>query len=94
MTKFENPFIHPSEEYKRRINPVRDYIEQAAAYLSLESKKSLDECRKYVQEMVLTPRYPGVRFPKVHYLQRQENGDRNMQCTSLLNYIADSIKER
>ena len=94
MTKFENPFIPPSEEYKRRINPVRDYIEQAAAYLSLESKKSLDECRKYVQEMVLTPRYPGVRFPKVHYLQRQENGDRNMQCTSLLNYIADSIKER
>lgn len=91
---FENPFIPPKESYKRDINPTRDYIEQASFFLSRQKEIPYEEALAFVKKLTLNKQYPTVRFPQVHFLKRGENGDREPYCTSLLNYINDSIREQ
>lgn len=90
----ENPFIPEVDSYKRVIQPVRDYVEQAAFFLSRERNISLEEAKDVVKRMTMGKEFPSVRFPNVHYLQRGDNGDRELRCTSLLNYINEIIRDK
>lgn len=90
---FENPFTPARETYVRSVNPVKDYIEQAAFFLSRNTGISKEESIEYVKKLTLGKEYPTVRFPQIHYLKRGENGDRAPMCQSLLGYIRESVVE-
>lgn len=89
---FDNPFVPAKETYKRKINPVKDYVEQAAAFLSRERGLPYEQAIEEVKKLTLGKQYPTVRFPQIHYLQRDENGDRAPRCTSLINYIREVVE--
>lgn len=86
-----NPFVLDASEYKRNINPVGQYIDQSSHYLSLMTGKSYDECKEYVQRVLKNKEFPTITDPKVTYLQRQDNGDREIIETTLNEYITESL---
>lgn len=90
---FENPFVLDKPEYKRDLNILKHYVDDAAAYLHISTKKPVDECRKFVMAQLK----PGGRFefkdPKVYYLERDASGDRVKKETTVSQYIGHSVVE-
>ena len=90
----ENPFIKPDDYYIRRITPVKDYLDQAAWYLSKQRDIPYDIAHSFIKKVVTEKKYPKIKDPVVQYLHREENGDRVAKTTTLTSYIRDSVKER
>ena len=90
-----NPFVLPTSEYKRDIDPVGHYIEQATEFLAIRTKRSKEECQEFVKASIRNRTlFPEIRNPKMRYFERQENGDRIEVEGNLLNYISDSVKNQ
>lgn len=91
---FQTPFHHKKEEYVREVNMLEYYVKDCATFLSVQTGKTFDECQKFVKSNL----GPGGQFefkdPKVAYLERQENGDREKKVTTLWKYITDSVKKK
>lgn len=87
-----NPFILSPDDYKRQINPLKDYIEQTASYLSISTGKDIETCKAFVRNKLKDGSHP-VIDPQVQYMQRAENGDRAILKGSLKNYIYSTLKE-
>lgn len=87
----DNAFVLPTTAYKRDINPMRDYVQDSATYLSKMTGRPLADCAEFVKQSLR----PGGEFafkdPGVVYLERQENGDRVRQEGTLLNYLRDAV---
>lgn len=90
---FESPFIRKSEDYKRNIHPTSQYIDQASSYLSLMTGKDYVVCKAFVNRVIKNKEVTQVRDPKVVYLERQSNGDRETKETTLNEYITTALKE-
>lgn len=90
---FETPFVRKSEEYKRNINPISQYFDQAASYLSHMTGRPYDECFTFVKKTVKNSEITQTVDPKVNYLERQSNGDREIRETTLNEYISTALKE-
>ncbi len=88
MTK-QNPFVLEKEEYKRNINPLKHYIEDASQYLSISTGRHYDECFSFVKQQV---RSGIIKDPVVHYLERNKHGDRVEKVTTMLGYLQDTIQ--
>ena len=86
-----NPFVRPNEEYKRTIDPLGDYLNQSANYLSISTGKSLEECKVFIKQKLKDGTF-AIKDPTVQYLEREENGDRAIQKGSLINYIYKTVK--
>jgi hypothetical protein len=88
-----NPFVLEKNEYKRDLDIFRHYVDDAATYLHIATKKPLDECREYV----LNQLKPGQKFefkdPTTYYLERKDNGDREKKISTMSKYIGDSVKD-
>jgi hypothetical protein len=87
-------FAKEASQYVRKLNPVEHYVRDAALYLSTTTGKSLEECRSYIEKNI----GPGGRFelkdPKVEFLMRKSNGDREKRVTTLSKYIEHSFKNK
>jgi hypothetical protein len=88
-----NPFVLAPEAYKRDIDVFKHYLLHSADYLSTMTGKPVAECFEWVKNQLK----PGGRFPfqdpKIQYLERGENGDRELKEGSLYQYITGSIRE-
>lgn len=88
-----NPFVLDKTEYKRDINVLRHYVNDAAQYLSVMSGKDISFCRDYV----LAEMRPGGKFefkdPQIRYLDRGENGDRVEKHGVMSQYIAETVSK-
>lgn len=93
VDKYDNIFIHDPEHYQRDVDVFKHYIKDAATYLNLHTGVPLPECEEYVRNNLK----PGGDFeftdPKVMYLERQENGDREKKVTTLSRYIGAAVKK-
>jgi hypothetical protein len=87
-----NPFLLDLSEYKRDINPVGQYYQQAATFLSQMKGISFDQALEFVKTSIKSGQFK-VENPTVEYFQRQENGDRVFKETSLNEYINDSLNK-
>lgn len=89
-----NPFVLEKNEYKRDLNIVSHYIEQATNYLSIVTGKSVEECKNWVVSNLK----PGGKFefkdPKIVYLERLDNGDRIEKSGTMLEFIQSSISDQ
>ncbi len=91
---FSNPFILPTEQYKRNIDPVGQYVEQAANYLHITRHIPLSEARDFVVKSIKGKKFPTIKNPTVKYLERQPNGDREKLECRLTEYINSSLKNK
>ncbi len=85
-----NYFYKDSSEYSRDINPIQNYIKQAAIYLHIQTKQPVLFCLDYVNKFLSTKSYPGMMDPIVSFLEREENGDKKEKRISLSNYIKET----
>ncbi len=101
--KFDNPFQKSTKEYKRNINPYRQYMESSVFFLELMTGDPREQVVNFVKRKCkpvcgLTQRDSGIApipgqviDPVITYLERQENGDREKKETTLLKYLAESV---
>lgn len=89
-----NPFFLEDSSYKRNIDPVGHYVDQAAKYLSISTKRPFEECEAFVRRTIKDKTFPEIRDPRISYFERQDNGDRIQVEGSLLSYITDSVKKK
>lgn len=98
-----NPFALKPGDYKRDIDPLKHYVQQAAVYLSKMTSRPFKECVDYIRqeirpEVVIEGRVvPGGKHafkdPKVIYLERNQYGDREIKESTLYKYLTQSIRE-
>jgi hypothetical protein len=82
-----DPFIRPLDHYSRRINLINDYIEDSALYLCKMSGDPIEQCRQFVRNTIKPGGSRELTIPRVHFLQRGNNGDRSERSISFLDYL-------
>ena len=78
------------KEYKRYLDPVKEYIKQASFYVSKKFGISEDEAIEVVKKNLKS--HPIIN-PIVKYRFQTESGDRVIEETKLTNYIKDAQEE-
>lgn len=88
-----NPFILPVDSYRRTINPIGDYLDQASSFISKMNNCSFDEAKKFVS-LKLKDKSLGIVDPKIKFFERKDNGDRDLTEGTLSGYISDAVRRR
>lgn len=88
-----NPFVLPVEQYKRTINPVRDYIQQTACFISKMNDCSVEQASEFVSKK-LKDKSLGIVDPKIQFFERKDNGDRQLTDGTLSSYLNTAIARR
>lgn len=78
------------EDYNVTLDPTREYLRQAAFYMSKKFNISLEEAEIQVKKNI---KAKGIKNPKVKFMKQLENGDRKVEEVDLLNYIRDVQRE-
>ena len=79
----DSHFTHPSEYYKRDLNVVKHYLNDAAFFLHKRTAKPLDQCLAFVKEQAKEH----MVDPETEVLERQDNGDRKVVETTFSQYL-------
>lgn len=87
-----NAFLRPVEEYTRNINPIKQYVEQAAKYLSITKGISIDEASSFIMTNIQNNKFPNLKDPTVRFFERGKNGDRYESFSTLSSYINTVVK--
>jgi len=88
----DNIFLKDNDFYKRDINPLKQYTEQSAFYLSKMTNKSIDECSEFIISGIKSHTLPNIKDPDVTFYERNDNGDKHKTECKLSNYISSVIK--
>jgi len=89
---YKNPFVLETNEYKREIDPLNQYLEQSAKYLVITKGIEYGCALDFVKRVLKDGSFPKANNPNVTYLERQENGDREKKTTKLSAYIYSSLR--
>lgn len=84
-----NPFILKPEEYKRGINPVQQYTEQQAQFLSIMENIPKKNALEFVKKINTSD--IGLKNPYMQQVVPNEYGDRVVETTTLVDYIKETI---
>ena len=87
-----NPFVLPADDYKRDINVLKHYVEDAALYVSKMTGRAFEECLAFVKTQIRPGGQFAMKDPGVYYLERGENGDRAKATTTLSRYIGEAVQ--
>lgn len=80
-------FFKPIEQYGRDLNYYRGYVEDAALYLQKVSGQPLELCRKWVIDNTMPGKRFGLIDPKVNYLEKVSEGNRELRDTTMSGYL-------
>lgn len=89
-----NPFVLEKEQYKRAVNPIRHYIEDAAKFLSTMTGDSIEKCTEFVKASLKPGGIFEFKDPNIVYLERENYEDRVEKHGTLLSYINDSLSNQ
>ena len=84
-------FLKPPEYYQRKLNPIGQYTDQMAYYLSKMSGQTKDTCKGFVVNGIKNRQFKEIRDPLVHHFERDDNGDRSKTETPLSRYINQTV---
>lgn len=82
-------FKRKPEEYKRTLDPVKDYIKQATTYISKREGISKEEANSKVK---LALKKANLKNPIVRFNSRQKNGDLREEKVKMTEYLKDVIE--
>lgn len=88
----KNPFLKDIDFYQRDIDPIGQYADQTAFYISKMTGKPIERCREVLIQSIQDKTFPAVKNPTVHYFERNEYGDRHPNKDSLRNYIKSTFE--
>lgn len=88
-----NPFVRKREEYKRDINVLKHYLDQASTYLSIMTGRSYLDCHNYIKGTLAKGGRFEFRDPKVTFTERNDHGDRELKENTLSWFLTSSVKE-
>lgn len=91
---YEDHFTKPANEYLREHDTLKYYVDDVATFLSINTKRPLEECRNFVTSNLKKDGAFPFKDPKVIFLDREENGDRVKKETTLHRYMNSSLKAR
>jgi hypothetical protein len=78
--------------YKRDLQPLLHYYEQASIFLSINNNISIEEAKSFIKDLVTNdPEHKFVDAP-YNYLEKQDNGDRQLKQTTLSGFLNDVNK--
>lgn len=80
-------FFKPVETYQRNLNYYGTYLHDAAVYLSKVSKKPYDQCLEWVRAKTMPGGEFGLVDPKVNYLEKVSEGNRELRSTTMSVYL-------
>lgn len=84
---FVNPFVRERSEYKRDLNVLQHYAEDAIFAIQIETGADYDTAKKFVIDKMRSE----MKDPDVKFFQRQENGDRKPAKAKLSRYLKDAV---
>lgn len=88
----ENDFIWPEHKYQQEINPVKQYIEQAGRFLSVQRGISLDDAMQFVKTTLRDKSVSKFNDPQVVYFERDDNWVRELKTGTLSGYLKSAIE--
>lgn len=86
----ENIFYKSKNSYSNQLDPVKGYIKQLTTYLSIQYSLSTEEARNKAVAILKST----FKDKQVKFFQREDNGDRTVQDTTLLKYIQSNIQDK
>lgn len=89
---FENPFVLPKEEYRRDLNIMKHYAEQAATYLSKTKKVPYEQALNFVKKTLSASGKRPFKDPRIEFTDRADNGDRTKVEGTLYGYLTEAVK--
>ena len=93
--RYNNPFTLDASHYVRDINPVKNYVDQAAFFLSVSKGLPREHCRALMVERITAKAFPKMKDPVVTFLERdEETSDRTVQQLPLTKVIQSIIKNQ
>ena len=94
LTPVQNPspFFNRAEEYVRDIDPIRDYVQTQALYLSRRYGKPFEECVEFVKKTISKSGAHPVRDPEIKFLGKNEVGDLEPQRGTLMGYLNEEVR--
>jgi hypothetical protein len=88
-----NPFVFTADEYMRDLDPTKHAVEQYTTYLQIQTGKSEDVCKAFVTSTLQKNGQFEFKDKKIKIARRDETGDRALEDTTVLSYIAE-VKKR
>lgn len=88
----QNHFIHPASEYKRDLDLVKHYIQDAATYIHKQTGDDYETCYQFVLKKAREPGRLGIKDPPVLCLTRNQYGDREQEEITFNEYIKDIVE--
>jgi hypothetical protein len=92
MTQYVDPFVLTADEYKRKIDPVGQYITSAAHYLQTTTGQPLDVCEAYVRKNIKPDGKFALNNREVTYFERDQYQNRQRKTIPVLGYLKETIE--
>lgn len=89
----ESAFLKDLSYYQRNLDPIGQYIDQTAYYLSLSTNKPIDECKTFVINRIKSGKMKGIRNPVVRFFERGDNLDTAPAEMKLSEYIQTAVDQ-
>lgn len=86
-------FLKPKEYYNQDLNPVKQYIDEAAFYLHKQTNDPIEKCVAYLTDKIRNHKL--LSNPIVVYKERDfETGDTVIAQTNLSSYIKTTVADK
>lgn len=93
MDKYSDLFTLPAAAYRRDVNVLEHYLDDASSFLARQRNIPKETARDWIKRNARASGAFPLHDPKVTYLQRRDNGDREKLETTLTRFIASSVKD-
>lgn len=90
----ENDFIWASDEYQQNINPIKQYVEQGAQFLSVQRGISINEANEAIRDILRDREFSKFSDPSVVYFERNDNWVRELKTGTLSGYLRSALDNR
>lgn len=88
-----NPFTYKPEEYKRDINIIGHYIEEAAFYLHKRTGKDIKTCEEFVKQVTSKSGALEITDPPVLSLTKHTPGNREKEIITYGQYLSETLEK-
>lgn len=89
-----NIFLKDIEFYKRELDPIRQYVEQSAYYISKIKNIPVEEASVLIEAKIKDKSFEGIKDPMVQYYDRPSGEDREMAFMPLSQFLRTINSEK
>lgn len=87
-------FFKDADHYRRNLNFIGTYIQDAALYLHLQTQQPIEQCEAWVRKQIGKGGKFEVNDPRVKYLEQVRHGQREMRTGTMSGYLRQVAQER